>query len=177
MPKVVADPSECVKPSLVPLRPDRILEITMMAAGRALEHRAARIRRAAHGYDVIERLPLELIDMLRPVGRDVDPDLPQDRNGFRSNEGGMRSGADDVEPVPEVVAEQTFRHLTSGAVAGAQDEDAALHAQQVGPQHAASAAGLRARTKALATLPLTSGAIASTSRPDSARNARASSTS
>ena len=174
--EIVADPAERVEPLLVSLHSHRILEIAMMALRRPRKQGAAPVSGAAHRHDIVERLRPECIDVLRSVSGNVDPDFPQHRDRFSPDEGRMRAGADDLDPVPEVVAEQSFRHLISGAVAGAQDKGAAFHEQQVGPQQAA-AAGLRARTNAEATLPLTSGAIASTSRPDSARNARASSTS
>ena len=137
-----------------------------MAACDAGEHRTLGVRGAADRHHVVEGLSLEFIDMLRSVDRDVDPDLAKNGDCFRLHSSRLRASAGDLDSIEEVVAEQSFGHLTSGAVAGAENQNAPpthventdIPAQQVGSQYDS---GLRTRTNALGISSLTSRTIPS----------------
>jgi hypothetical protein len=79
-----------------------------------------------HRQDVVEFLIGKLIDGLRTVIRYVYPDFLHYLNGFGTDARGSRPGTGDFKRVTGVVSQQTFGHLASGGIAGAQDEDSLL---------------------------------------------------
>src|SRR5439155_2979860 len=81
---------------------------------------------AAHGHDRIELVVHQLLDALRPLCGDVDPDLAHGLDRERFDEGRLDPGAHDLEAVAAKPAQQTLGHLRSGAVVDAKEEDARL---------------------------------------------------
>src|SRR6266850_5431925 len=98
-----------------------------MAARASLKNGALPACRVAYRDHVIELLPGKLVDRLRPLQRDVDPDLAHHGDRFRPDVRGRHAGAERLHAIAEVVADQPLGQLAARAVRSAQDEDAAFH--------------------------------------------------
>src|ERR1035438_6224321 len=62
------------------------------------------------------------------MARNIEAQLPHHRDGFRPDAAWICAGAFHVEAIACVVTEQSLGHLAAGGIAGAQNEDARLHA-------------------------------------------------
>jgi len=85
--------------------------------------RAALLGVVANGEDVVEGLIGKLIYVLRAVPRNIDSQLPHDRNGFRTHLTWLGSGAEHLEAIARVMSQKPLRHLAAGGIAGAKNQD------------------------------------------------------
>jgi hypothetical protein len=87
--------------------------------------RAGFARAIAHSHDAVEMDPLELAEVFRVLGLDVDAVLRHGGDRQRMNGlGWLGAGAPGLDPGAAQVTEKALRHLGAGAVVGADEEDA-----------------------------------------------------
>jgi hypothetical protein len=105
----------------------RIIEAVMQTLHRARKNRAAFFCVVADGNNVVEALPLELIHMFGAMAADVDADLVHRGDGLRPYRARLGPGTFHLEYIPGIVAQQSFRHLAPGGIAGAENQNTFPH--------------------------------------------------
>src|ERR1022692_109867 len=116
---------------LIPLDSGRIVEAVMQPIRMSGIDRTALAGVVADGQHIVEALAGKLVHRFRAVARNIDPQLPQNRDGFRPDSTGPRAGAFHFEAItPSIaqMAQQSLGHLAAGGIAGTKNEHAGLHA-------------------------------------------------
>lgn len=80
----------------------------------------------ANREDVVEMLVGELVHMFGTMVRNVNPKLPHHRYGFGAYRPRISAGAENVMPISDFVAKQTFCHLASGRVPSTENQNSFL---------------------------------------------------
>ena len=101
----------------------RVIEAPVDPLCLAWKRRAGFIRVIADRNDVVELLVDEFLDGLRLMIRYVDPDFAHHRDCFRSKLGGRNPRTVYFESFTGNMSQNSFRHLTTSGVSGAQNKD------------------------------------------------------
>src|ERR1035437_2215107 len=104
-----------------------IFKAPVNPAGPRGEHGAALVGVVAHGDHIVEGLSGEVIDVLGPMGADIDAEFRQHGDGFGPHSAGVGPGGVYLHAVASHVAKQALGHLAAGRVAGEEDEDSVFH--------------------------------------------------
>lgn len=75
------------------------------------------------GYGVIKFLPGELINVFRTMAGDVNPDFPQNFNGFWVHKRRFRSRGKSFDAIREEIVSNPLRHLGAAGIGGAEEKN------------------------------------------------------
>src|SRR5665647_1498582 len=111
---LVANPAELGEPvRLVAGGGSGIFKAPVNSAGPDRKDGATLFGVVAHGDHIVEGLAGEVIDVLGPVGADIDADLRQCRDGFRPDTAGAGPGAAHLQAIAGHMAQQALGHLAA----------------------------------------------------------------
>ena len=91
------------------------------------EHRTAFFCVVTNGEDVIEGLVLKFLHMLRAVSGNIDTKFFHDGYCFWPHMPGSRSCTLNFEAISRIMPEQSFSHLASSGISGAENQYSFLH--------------------------------------------------
>ena len=120
---VIADASEDIQTIFIAsnVRWRRVFEAVMNALGFARKHRANFIRVIANGDDVIEFLSDKFVYVFGAMMGNINADFLHRLNCFGADEAGFRSGTEDFKIFAAIVTKDSFCHLASRRISGAEN--------------------------------------------------------